>query len=1120
MSAILLKVYHGQTIRRTQLKENHKMNDLLQTVNALFPKLESDSYTLTYVDEDHDTITLSSDGELVAAVHLVRSMGWGKLQINIVPKKGFVGIKEEKPVVVVSKNNDMPKKSSVGVIKEVKPVVDVPKNNNNALPAVEQNVEVSEGEEETEPVKAALKSLGFDPNKSKVDVQIGDHTVNLFDGKKEKKNSEDGKKNAKVSKAPLTATSGGALIYPDGTVEFGMGGEAVLLPDGKTVSCALSYTGFPSVTASNTVLTEGKWYYEVILLTDGLMQIGWCDTKFEGNSNVGEGVGDDEHSIAYDGYRKLKWHNGRSAPFGKRWKTGDVVCCAADLENGTVKFALNGNWKDRVVAFDSLVFHDGLIPAASFSKGEKLCFNFGADAFVHGPPTMDYLPVYIAIGNKNVASQQKSIKKGKGLKAGNNAAKVHFDFGASSSNTRGWGQHNQDNDNNMFGGSSKKGKFGSGKPGFGAPPPPVPSASFVNNPFATPQPPSFSSDEDATKSSDPISPTEHLAALLLQDDVRDAIGRFLANPDVALTIQHIIVAVLTGSKDAMNAQFGNIIPLLIQLASEAPALLGLLPMMMDPTNFMGAFGCSRRPPPPHHHPHQNHQPYHNNLYGNGHFPAPPTGYEWGDRRGWRGSCARQNWRKQHRHERCPRKKGGWGNKCGWGNTCRPQSSWQQSAQKKEDESPVGTFGRMVSNVLNATGVSDVLESMVPNSDKNEKKFSSDLQKAITASLKEKQPVHEQKPPAYDAHMHEKKKACAAVAAAMAIRGKNVVVQAPKVKSKPVVTVGSKKPAVTTPSYTPPHLRPRAKFVEQFAVETDSLDNKNHVALTSLLPGEKVRHTWKMVNPSDTNTWPAGVVAKSVGGDDFVIQTKEWKPYNPLKPKEEVEIVVEAVAPTKPGRYIHYWRLHEPNGAPFGDRIWLDMTVVLNQKVALAKVEKKQVLSVPSPVIEEKKVAPVDALAKAEEEEVQKKKEVVTIPVVSARPSKEVEEEGKTHVHVETEKTNINVLDENEGEDAAVQAALDTLPTLKEELSDAVSTTSTTQSLSNPDQEWDLLHAGVFDDNTMTADSMIRLEKYKSELDTLSSMGFSDRDLLIKLLDEHNGNVQQVITSFMAKKQSD
>merc|ERR1711959_95373 len=394
---------------------------------------------------------------------------------------------------------------------------------------------------------------------------------------------------------------------------------------------------------------------------------------------------------------------------------------------------------------------------------------------------------------------------------------------------------------------------------------------------------------------------------------------------------------------------------------------------------MGAFGCSRRPPPPHHHPHQNHQPYHNNLYGNGHFPAPPTGYEWGDRRGWRGSCARQNWRKQHRHERCPRKKGGWSNKCGRGNTCRPQ---QQSAQKKEDESPVGTFGRMVSNVLNATGVSGVLESMVPNSDNNEKKFSSDLQKAITASLKEKQPVHEQKPPAYDAHMHEKKKACAAVAAAMAIRGKNVVVRAPKVKSKPVVTVGSKKPAVTTPSYTPPHLRPRAKFVEQFAVEADSLDNSKHVALTSLLPGEKVRHTWKMVNPSDTITWPVGVVAKSVGGDDFVISTKKWKPYNPLKPKEVVEIVVEATAPTKPGRYIHYWRLHEENGAPFGDRIWLDMTVVLSRKMVTSKVVKK-VVSIPSPIIEKKTVGG-------------KENEKVIVTPISAKPKEEVIVVGKTN----------------------------------------------------------------------------------------------------------------------------
>merc|ERR1711912_213135 len=152
--------------------------------------------------------------------------------------------------------------------------------------------------------------------------------------------------NSKPQKVPLRATSGGAYIYPDGTVEFGMGGEAVLLPDGQTVSCTLSYRGFPSVAAAGTILTEGKWYYEAMVLTDGLMQIGWCDTKFEGNSTHGEGVGDDTHSIAYDGKRKLKWHNGRSQPFGERWKAGDVVCCAANLDDGVVQFALNGKWND------------------------------------------------------------------------------------------------------------------------------------------------------------------------------------------------------------------------------------------------------------------------------------------------------------------------------------------------------------------------------------------------------------------------------------------------------------------------------------------------------------------------------------------------------------------------------------------------------------------------------------------------------------------------------------------------------------------------------------------------------------------------------------------------------
>ena len=39
---------------------------------------------------------------------------------------------------------------------------------------------------------------------------------------------------------------------------------------------------FPTVRLKGISLCsgEGRWYYEVVLLTDGLMQIGWCDPFF------------------------------------------------------------------------------------------------------------------------------------------------------------------------------------------------------------------------------------------------------------------------------------------------------------------------------------------------------------------------------------------------------------------------------------------------------------------------------------------------------------------------------------------------------------------------------------------------------------------------------------------------------------------------------------------------------------------------------------------------------------------------------------------------------------------------------------------------------------------------
>merc|ERR1712054_701640 len=148
---------------------------------------------------------------------------------------------------------------------------------------------------------------------------------------------------------------------------------------------------------------------------------------------------------------------------------------------------------------------------------------------------------------------------------------------------------------------------------------------------------------------------------------------------------------------------------------------------------------------------------------------------------------------------------------------------------------------------------------------------------------------------------------------------------------------NKKPAAAV-VVDPNAVRPRAKFVEQFAIAAEDGKGEEHVSLSTMLPGEKATHVWKMVNPSEADAWPKGVYAKSVGGDDFVIQTRQWNPSAIVEPKATVDIVVDAIAPEKPGRYIHYWRLHDSNNVPFGDRIWLDMTVVLEKPVVLKKEE--------------------------------------------------------------------------------------------------------------------------------------------------------------------------------------
>jgi hypothetical protein len=163
---------------------------------------------------------------------------------------------------------------------------------------------------------------------------------------------------------PISCVSGSTTLSPD--LSFGKG----------------TTSGFPSVGCRGYHVTSGKWYYEVNLTTAGCMQFGWVDLAYEGAADQGQGVGDDVHSWAFDGWRKLKWHD-LSSSWGSKWSPGDVLGIAVDMDNLTMTFSLNG-YSEEIgmgLAFSDFSYHGGLYPCASFNRNEKFQFNFGFSGF-------------------------------------------------------------------------------------------------------------------------------------------------------------------------------------------------------------------------------------------------------------------------------------------------------------------------------------------------------------------------------------------------------------------------------------------------------------------------------------------------------------------------------------------------------------------------------------------------------------------------------------------------------------------------------------------------------------------------------------------------------------------
>ncbi|XP_035487465.1 E3 ubiquitin-protein ligase RNF123 isoform X2 [Scophthalmus maximus] len=216
------------------------------------------------------------------------------------------------------------------------------------------------------PAVASLrKPLGFQ--------DLGSHLESLLSEGEPIEDSKD---------QPVEGRLGPQPVVLDHTSGF----EGLLFVDDDLLG-VIGHSNFSSIRAT-TCVYKGKWAYEVLISSQGLMQIGWCTLNCRFNQE--EGVGDTPDSYAYDGNRVRKW-NVTTTNYGKSWAAGDIVSCLIDLDEGTITFCLNG--QSLGTAFTDIKTGPGVayFPAISLSFKESVAFNFGSRPLRY--PVEGYLPL-------------------------------------------------------------------------------------------------------------------------------------------------------------------------------------------------------------------------------------------------------------------------------------------------------------------------------------------------------------------------------------------------------------------------------------------------------------------------------------------------------------------------------------------------------------------------------------------------------------------------------------------------------------------------------------------------------------------------------------------------------
>ncbi|CAK4080238.1 unnamed protein product [Aphanomyces euteiches] len=153
------------------------------------------------------------------------------------------------------------------------------------------------------------------------------------------------------------------------------------------------------------------------------------------------------------------------------------------------------------------------------------------------------------------------------------------------------------------------------------------------------------------------------------------------------------------------------------------------------------------------------------------------------------------------------------------------------------------------------------------------------------------------------------------------------------------------------------------------MDADDVDNKpsaGFVGDVSFPDGSTIRagdtfvKTWRLKNDGKTR-WPAKSRLVCVGGDHLEVG-EDFVSVPIVPPGKMIDVSVEMRAPNKAARYTGYWRLCTADGKRYGHRLWVDILVVGKPEVVKSEPKAPKPTNevhVPSPpAVVETKASPV------------------------------------------------------------------------------------------------------------------------------------------------------------------